>query len=73
LQELHGNELCGRVWVSWTFDVAMSNILSFFVHFLWEDLMRLGHLLGFKSLVLKNELPQNMTSWLLILGQGIKR
>jgi hypothetical protein len=29
------------------FDVAISNILYFFVHFLWEDLMRLGHLLGF--------------------------
>jgi hypothetical protein len=44
------------VWVSWTSDVALSNILFFFVHFLWEDFMRLGHLLGFgveKSIVTK--------------------
>jgi len=37
-------EGCG----SWTFDVALSNVLSFFIHFLWGDLMKLGHMLGFQ-------------------------
>jgi hypothetical protein len=38
--------LCGQMWVSWNFNVAMSNILFFSIHFQWEGLMDLGHLLG---------------------------
>jgi hypothetical protein len=41
------------VWVSWTFDVAMSNILSFFVHFMGR-FDEIGAFVGILNLVLKN-------------------
>jgi hypothetical protein len=39
------NGLCGQVWVSWNFNVALSNILFFSIHFQWEGMMELEHLL----------------------------
>jgi hypothetical protein len=61
-KEMHYVNKCG---FHGFLDVALFNILFFSVHFLWEGFMGLGHILGFKAKMLRDELPQNMTNWLL--------